>query len=179
MELILIKNSQNPLLKGILPFYESAFPEDERTSNEQFLAMIDRCSEMSFYVISENGNFDGMAVIWNLGICRYLLYLAVIENKRNHGLGQATLQLLQKQSALPIIGEVEYPSAENPMAARRIGFYERNGFFIASHDPQILNSSHTYDSCKLMLISNKPLNDIEECQHRIVDVVYKNMHTED
>lgn len=162
----------------MIALYESAFPENERTTNEQFLRMIDRCPEMSFYVISENGGSDGMAVIWDLGICRYLLYLAVKAEKRNQGLGAETLWQLLAQSALPVIGEVEYPSATNPMAARRIGFYQRNGFHIESEDPKILNSSHHYDTCHLMLISSQPLQDVNECQRRVADVVYKNMHAE-
>ena len=176
MKLIPITHSNDPLLKDVVALYESAFPEDERTSNEQFLAMIDRCPQMSFYAISEHGGLDGMAVIWDLGICRYLLYLAIKEDKRNKGLGAETLRLLQEQSSLPIIGEVEYPSSEDPMAARRIGFYERNGFHIESENPLILNSSHHYDTCHLMLISPQPLSNIDECQQRVVDVVYHSMH---
>lgn len=176
MQLIRITHSIDPLLKDVIALYESAFPENERTSNEQFLAMIDRCSQMSFYAISEQGGLDGMAVIWDLGICRYLLYLAVKEDKRNGGLGAETLRQLLQQSTLPIIGEVEYPES-NPMAARRIGFYQRNGFHIESEDPKILNSSHHYDTCHLMLIASQPLQDIDECQRRVVDVVYKSMHT--
>ena len=175
MKLIRITHSSDPLLKEVIALYESSFPEDERTSNEQFLAMIDRCPQMSFFAISEQEELDGMAVIWDLGICRYLLYLAVKEGKRNRGLGAETLQQLLKQSKLPIIGEVEYPES-NPMAARRIGFYQRNGFHIECEDPKILNSSHTYDTCHLMLIASQPLNDLDECQRRVVDVVYKNMH---
>ncbi|MBQ0088093.1 MAG: GNAT family N-acetyltransferase [Prevotellaceae bacterium] len=177
MKLIPITHSTDPLLKDVLSLYESAFPKDERTSNEQFLAMIDKCPEMSFYAISEHGELDGMAVIWDLGICRYLLYLAVKEDKRNGGLGTEALRQLLQQSSLPIIGEVEYPES-NPMASRRIGFYQRNGFHIESEDPKILNSSHHYDTCHLMLISSQPLKNIDECQRRVVDVVYKNMHAE-
>lgn len=178
IQLIRITHSDDPLLKNVLELYESAFPENERTGNEQFLAMIDHCPQMSFNVISEHDQLDGMAVIWDLGICRYLLYLAVTEKQRNHGLGAETLRLLKQQSSLPIIGEIEYASEDNPMAARRIGFYQRNGFSIASDDPKILNSSHYYDSCHLMLIASQPLSDIDECQRRVVEVVYKSMHAQ-
>ena len=178
MKLIRITHSSDTLLKDVIALYESAFPENERTTNEQFLKMIDRCPQMSFYAVSEQGELDGMAVIWDLEICRYLLYLAVKEEKRNSGLGTKTLQQLLRQSSLPVIGEVEYPSPTNPMAARRIGFYQRNGFHIESDNPEILNSSHHYSTCQLMLIASQPLQDIDECQRRVVDVVYKNMHAE-
>ena len=47
---------------------------------------------MTFYAITEDNEFCGMAVIWELGICRYLLYLAVLEEKRNQNLGTMTLE---------------------------------------------------------------------------------------
>lgn len=174
MELIKIHSSKDPLIAHAAQLYESAFPADERTETDKFLAMIDNCPKMTFNAIVDDGDFAGMAVIWDLGICRYLLYLAVEEEKRNKGLGGKTLHLLQAESELPIIGEVERPI--NEMNARRIVFYKRNGFHVETENPEILNACHTYSTCVLQLISTKPLDNLAECQRRVVETVYKSMH---
>ena len=87
MNLIKIQSSKDPLIAQVPELYESAFPEAERTNTERFLWMIDHCQEMSFYAITEDDNFCGMAVVFELGICRYLLYLATLDIHRNKGLG--------------------------------------------------------------------------------------------
>ena len=170
MKLVKITSSQDPLLAKVPALYESAFPIEERTATENLLAMIDNCPEMTFNAIVEDDEFCGMAVIFDLGICRYLLYLATLDEKRNLGLGAKTLHMLQEESSLPIIGEVEQPT--DPIKARRIKFYERNGFHIELENPEILNAAHLYDSCVLELISTQPLDDADECQRMVIDIVY-------
>ena len=104
MKLIKIQSSKDPLIAQVPELYESAFPEAERTDTERFLWMIDHCQEMSFYAITEDDDFCGMAVVFELGICRYLLYLATLDIHRNKGLGALTLKLLREETNLPIIG---------------------------------------------------------------------------
>ena len=79
MKLIKIQSSKDPLIAQVPELYESAFSEAERTDTERFLWMIDHCQEMSFYAITEDDDFCGMAVVFELGICRYLLYLATLD----------------------------------------------------------------------------------------------------
>lgn len=164
------------LLARVPELYEEAFPPEERTDTSHFMAMIGRCPQMDFNAIVDNGEFCGMAVIWNLGICRYLLYLAVLRDKRNQGYGAQALHFLQGESDLPIIAEVELPI--EPIKIRRIRFYERNGFHVEQTDPQILNASHSDPRCRLQLISTHRLPNVDECQRRVVDVVYWNLHND-
>lgn len=105
MKLIKIQSSKDPLIAQVPELYESAFSEAERTDTERFLWMIDHCQEMSFYAITEDDDFCGMAVVFELGICRYLLYLATLDIHRNKGLGALTLKLLREETNLPIIGK--------------------------------------------------------------------------
>lgn len=177
MNLIKIQSSKDPLIAQVPELYESAFPEAERTDTERFLWMIDHCQEMSFYAITEDDDFCGMAVVFELGICRYLLYLATLDIHRNKGLGALTLRLLREESNLPIIGEVEPPTDD--ITRRRIAFYERNGFHVELEDPRILNDAHLDPSCVLMLISTHSLSDADECQRRVVDTIYKPMQAEE
>lgn len=175
MELDRIISSSDPRIARVPELYEEAYPIEERTETKRFLQMIEDCPQMTFYAIMDDDDeFSGMAVIWDLGICRYLLYLAILNEKRNLGLGEAALKALKDESDLPIILEVELPS--DNLKQRRIGFYLRNGFHIETENPTILNSSHTYEDCFLMLMSSAELPDCEECQRRVVDIVYRGMH---
>lgn len=174
MQLTHITSSTDPLLAHVPHLYETAFPEDERTNTARLIEMVEACPEMTFNAIMDDGTFCGMAVIWELGICRYLLYLATLEERRNEGLGSQTLELLKAESPLPIIGEVERPT--DPIKARRIKFYERNGFPIESTDPTILNEAHTHSTCVLQLISTHKLDNLEACLHKVVDIVYAGLH---
>ena len=176
MQLIKITSCSDPFLAHVPHLYETAFPEDVRTETARLLAMVEDCPAMTFNAIMDDDTFCGMAVIWELGICRYLLYLATLQEKRNKGLGAQTLQLLKAESPLPIIGEVELPTDE--IKARRIHFYERNGFHIECANPAILNQAHSHDTCVLQLISTHKLDNLDACQQRVVDVVYAGLHPE-
>ena len=175
MKLVRITSSTDPRIARVPELYEEAYPIEERTETSRLLQMIEVCPLMTFNVIMDDDDeFAGMAVIWELGLCRYLLYLAVLKEKRNKGLGAATLKSLKEESDLPIILEVELPS--DALKQRRVSFYIRNGFHIETDNPFILNSSHTYEDCFLMLMSSAELPNCEECQRRVVNVVYRGMH---
>ena len=58
---------------------------------------------------------------------------------------------------------------------RRIEFYKRNGFHVETENPVILNEAHTHSTCVLQLIASSPLQNADECQKRVVDIVYKSM----
>ena len=175
MRLIKITSSSDPRIARVPELYEEAYPIEERTETIRLLQMIEDCPQMTFNAImDDNDEFAGMAVIWELGICRYLLYLAILKEKRNLGLGAAALRSLKEESDLPIILEVELPS--DTLKQRRIGFYMRNGFHIETDNPSIINSSHTYEDCFLMLMASGLISDRDECQRRVVNIVYKGMH---
>lgn len=174
MQLLKITSGKDPRIAGVPELYEEAYPIEERTETSRLLQMIEVCPEMTFNAIMDDSDeFAGMAVIWELGICRYLLYLAVLKEKRNMGLGAAALTSLKKESGLPLLLEVELPTDD--LKQRRIGFYERNGFHIEAENPAILNSNHKYENYRLMLMADAPVPDCEECQRRIVDTVYMGM----
>ena len=63
----------------------------------------------------------------------------------------------------------------NNINKRRIEFYKRNGFHVETENPVILNEAHTHSTCVLQLIASSPLQNADECQKRVVDIVYKSM----
>ena len=63
---------------------------------------------------------------------RYVEHFSIDESARNGGLGVKAVITFINQSDLPIVLEVERPNDE--MSKRRIGFYERLGFQLHTHD---------------------------------------------
>ncbi|MCR5039574.1 MAG: GNAT family N-acetyltransferase [Bacteroidales bacterium] len=177
MKLKKITSSNDPLLAGVPELYESAFPLGERTTTEHFIWMIEHTPEMTFYAIIEDDAFCGMVAIWDLGICRYLLYLATLEACRNKGYGAEVLKILLSESELPIIAEVEHPVDE--ITSRRIAFYERNGFHVELEHPAILSKVNREWDCDLALMASKHLEDADECQRRVINIVYESMKVKD
>lgn len=103
---------------------EQSFPlEEYRAYEDQKRLLEDRA--YSIYVARENGKILGFAAVWQLEEWLFLEHLAVDPQSRNQGIGAKLLDFLaQSRCCL----EVELP--ETDIARRRIGFYERNGFFL-------------------------------------------------
>lgn len=92
--------------------------------------------------VYEGEELVGYALMWlEPGVPYALLdYLGTVEGKRGGGIGAATLDLLAERYAhtMGVFGEAEAVTATEPeeaaMQARRLGFYERNGFVYAGYD---------------------------------------------
>lgn len=112
------------LLSGL---YVSAFPDEERRDVEQLKNMIDTCCQMVFNEIIKDGELAGFQIYWDFGDFCYLEHFAVFEQMRGGGTGAAVLGILKEQLRKPLVLEVE-PAEEGTMTARRVAFYERNGF---------------------------------------------------
>ncbi len=64
--------------------------------------------------------------VWEFDTFLFVEHFAVRKSCRNGGLGAVLLTQLTAQCRRPVILEVELPTGE--LEARRIAFYERNGF---------------------------------------------------
>ena len=82
------------------------------------------------YHIEEKGERVGFMTVWELGGFAYLEHFAVYDKYKNQGFGSRALGLLKERYGR-IVLEAEPP--EDELKARRIAFYERNGFFANSH----------------------------------------------
>ena len=172
IKLVKITSSKDPLLAQVPELYEKSFPEVARIDSQRLLALIDEHPEMTFNVITVDGEFAGMAVLWDLGRYRYFEYFAMVPSYRNSGIGAQVLKTLHQESDLPIVGEAEPPVSE--MQKRRIAFYLRNGFHVELENPAILNGYHSDNI--LYLLSTKPIDDTDLCQQLILSKVYSVMH---
>lgn len=112
---------------------EESFPVDERRTYEEQKALLD--NEMySIYILSdtENDNIKAFIAIWRFDDFAFVEHFAVSSLYRNCGIGALILQEVKKLLSSMICLEVELPEEE--MAKRRIGFYERNGFYYNEYE---------------------------------------------
>lgn len=106
---------------------EQSFPRDERRPREEQLALFEKENYHVFGMTDQNGCVIALIAVWDLQTVVFVEHFAVSPDHRNGGLGSRLLQDLIHTLEVPLCLEVELPETE--MARRRIGFYERNGFF--------------------------------------------------
>lgn len=118
-----IQTPDHPCLSELLSLYLSAFPHEERRDTPALLSMLGETG-MHFAAITSRG-LAGLAIYWKFDRFLYLEHLAIMPERRREGIGQKTLEVLQKEG-LPILLEVEIPYDET--SARRTAFYKQAGF---------------------------------------------------
>ena len=105
----------------------ASFPKDERR-DEQGQRRLLQEKEYEILVCRQEGRVVAFFAVWNMEPMLYIEHFAVTQEKRGSGLGRKLLQGLCLQAKRPVILEVEPP--ETDIAKRRIGFYEREGFYL-------------------------------------------------
>lgn len=111
----------------VFSIMERSFPPEEyRPFDAQKALLADPAYRI--YTAKENGRILGFAAVWELENWLFLEHLAVEPQCRNRGIGGQLLDFLGKRRTCL---EAEPPETE--IARRRIGFYERNGFFLNAY----------------------------------------------
>ncbi len=127
-----VRDSSHPWVKAVLPLYESAYPLEERREVDALLRLIDDAPEMSFRVVLMDGVPVGLFITWDFGEFFYCEHLAVSSELRSAGIGGKVLAWLRRE--VPMFQILEVEPAETEMAARRINYYQRNGFILLTQD---------------------------------------------
>ncbi len=110
--------------------YECAFPPEERRERDYHIETMSR-KYFHFDAIIEGDELIGMVGWWDLKSVQYIEHLAVLPTLRNGGYGRRILEFIKSKSNKVVLLEVEHPTI--PIAKRRIGFYEREGFILNPH----------------------------------------------
>lgn len=106
---------------------EASFPETEfRPMEEQYALFADPAYRI--FTCRREGKIAGFFAVWDFPEVLYIEHFAVDGRLRGGGIGAAMIGELRALCDKAICLEVEPP--ENETAKRRIGFYERNGFFL-------------------------------------------------
>ncbi len=107
---------------------EQSFPTDEIRPYSEQKKLLDNPA----YSIYITPSVDAFIAIWEFEEFVFVEHFAVDSEHRNTGLGSRMLtEFLEKQDKIVCL-EVELPDTE--LAKRRIGFYERNGFFLNEYE---------------------------------------------
>jgi len=117
------------------------FPPDELKPLKSMLTLMEQ-NRYDALGLEQDGELLGYALMWRLpGVPFALLdYLGTIEGKRGNGLGSSLLDRLTDyyRDYRGIFGEAEGVFSSDPeeaaLQARRLGFYDRNGFRYGGYD---------------------------------------------
>lgn len=130
---------------------ELAFPYEERRDKNEHIECFNE-KEFEAYTLEENGETVGFIDLWSFSDFVFLEHFAIDPQKRCGGYGSRALSELKKLAgARKIILEAEEPNGD--FAARRIAFYERNGFVTNSY-PYEQPSFHKESPVPLLVLSH-------------------------
>lgn len=118
--------------EDIFKILQESFPLDEYRTYDEHKALFKR-QEYSVYGLKDGDRVKGFISVYDFGDFLYAEHFAVAKKYRCCGLGSCILGELEKLAGdRQIVLEVELPTEE--IARRRIGFYERNGFYYNDYD---------------------------------------------
>lgn len=150
--------------------YEKTFPENERRDKEQFLDLAENPGVFIFNAKNEDETV-GYVVLWELKDFYFLEHFEVFEEFRNHKFGEQILETL-KEKFEKLILETE-PDSLSEIAARRVSFYQRNGFEIIDKDYIQPPYGEEKSSLHLFLMANFLPENLEQNIKNIYEVVYQ------
>lgn len=154
---------------------EESFPKDEYRTRAGQRKLFEQ-PEYQVYAMrdEDTGNIKGFIAVWDLETVVFVEHFAVNPNFRNGGLGSKILQELRGKFDKPLCLEVELP--ENEMAVRRIGFYERNGFFLNRYPYKQLPLAEGQNEIPLYIMTTgKAVDEMEfqEIRELLYETVYQ------
>lgn len=124
MKLERLTDFDSEIFKKAIDLYELSFPVLERRDEDEQYRVL-KNENYCFDVITDNDEFIGIMLYWEVNGLIYLEHFATRKDIRGKGYGAKALELL-KASGKPVLLEIELPVDE--LTKRRYGFYKRNGF---------------------------------------------------
>lgn len=112
---------------AVFALMEASFPPDEYRPYAEQMALLKKPNYL-VYGFKKEKTLMAFAAIHQFDDFLFIEHLAVAPQHRNQGLGALLLAQLSAMTDKRICLEVEPP--EGDLQKRRIGFYERNGFFL-------------------------------------------------
>lgn len=151
---------------------EESFPPDERRPYEEQKALFEN-EYYNVYADIDNETVKGFVAMWNFREFLFIEHFAVNPDYRNQGTGAKILGEVTALYNKPACLEVEPP--KDKLSKRRIGFYERNGFFLNEYPYTQPPISKGKNSVPLMIMSyGKSLSEAEF--HIIKETLYREVY---
>lgn len=130
LSFIRIRKNTDTFFSDFLNLYVSAFPVSERRNREALEKVLLK-DNFYVYATTSDEQFVGFVCLWTFDRFSFIEHFAVLPRFREQHLGSEIIHLLQLQIKQPIVLEVETPATK--IAARRIHFWERLGFYVLSN----------------------------------------------
>ena len=166
-----IQSPDNPLLEQVLPIYNEAFPPAERREEQQLKQVVSSIDNLYFNAIIFDGKPAGLFSYWDMGDFYFLEYFAVSAGMRNHKIGQQVLDWIADNLHGLRIMEVE-PADTGELAARRIAYYQRNGYKVLDKSYHQPSFSAGYKGLPMWIMANHDTPKLSEYIGRIIAEVY-------
>ena len=112
---------------SVYAIMEKSFPRDEHRPYEEQKALLDN-EHYNIRVATDGGKVVAFIAYWKLKNLLYIEHFATDPECRGRGIGAMILSDICRENDGTVCLEVEPPETE--MAKRRIGFYQRNGFYL-------------------------------------------------
>lgn len=154
---------------GVYEIMEQSFPGDEIRPYYEQKELLDN----PVYSIYATDKHKGFIAAWEFNDFVFIEHFAVGEEYRNTGLGSKMLGEFLENQRKTVCLEVELPDTE--LAKRRIGFYERNGFYLneyAYFQPPISKGKNIVP---LMIMTSRSKIS-EDMFEKIRDTLYKEVY---
>lgn len=122
-------------------------------------------------VCQEDAKVVGLMTWWDFGEFIYGEHFAVSSELRGNGLGSEAFLSITGSFGKPFVFEVEAPSDDNPIAGRRIRFYERCGMVLSDipyFQPPYREGDDPTPMCLMTSDASFPLEKAKEVIYRRV-----------
>ncbi len=169
MEYLHITSFDDYRVEEIYKSYCETFPEDERRSEQQFRQLFSHPRVKVFSVLEDLKNI-GYLITWELTNFVFIEHFEIFSEFRSLKYGSEIIGHLYKNYS-HIVLEAE-PANQDETAARRLSFYERNGFMVI--DENYVQPCYAPDknSLSLWLLANWQPEKTDWIKEEIYDVVY-------
>lgn len=122
-------------------------------------------------VCQEDAKVVGLMTWWDFGEFIYGEHFAVSSELRGNGMGSEAFREITSSFDKPFVFEVEVPSEDNPIAGRRIRFYERCGMVLSDipyFQPPYREGDAPTPMCLMTSDASFPLEKAKEVIYRRV-----------
>lgn len=123
-----VEKTDSRAFDQIYTLMEQSFPQEEYRPYPEQKALLSRPAYGLYAARDDRENLLGFAAVWEWEDFAFIEHIAVSPHYRNEGLGGKLLDQVVALLGKPVCLEVEPP--DGGMASRRIGFYQRHGFFL-------------------------------------------------
>lgn len=127
-----VREVADSLLDRIEKTYVASFPASERRDFSLLRQLVANEPRFMVFALLKDDEYVGFITAWNFDWFVYTEHFAIDESARNGGVGGGGMKQFLSMFNLPVVLEVEAPADE--MSKRRIGFYERIGFVLDTHE---------------------------------------------